>query len=277
MDFTELEYERQGAITIIKFNRPESRNCIGPTTHEELVRAWTHFRDDQSAKVAILTGVGEIAFCSGADLKAAEGLIPDTQAEVAAHVRGERPGILGPSRWTDIYKPIIAAVNGAAYAGGLEWACFADLRIAEEHATFGVTCRRWNIGLVDGGTVRLPRIVGFGRALDLILTGRVIDAQEAERIGLVSEVVPSGHSLERAIELATYLSTLPQGAMRTDKESVIRGYGRPLREAFQIEAECFMRLVDSPEMREGLRRFATREHPDLRADAQPTTPGLKRD
>ncbi|MDD9943317.1 MAG: enoyl-CoA hydratase-related protein [Myxococcales bacterium] len=277
MDFTELEYERQGAITIIKFNRPESRNCIGPTTHEELVRAWTHFRDDQSAKVAILTGVGEIAFCSGADLKAAERLIPDTQAEVAAHVRGERPGILGPSRWTDIYKPIIAAVNGAAYAGGLEWACFADLRIAEEHATFGVTCRRWNIGLVDGGTVRLPRIVGFGRALDLILTGRVIDAQEAERIGLVSEVVPSGHSLERAIELATYLSTLPQGAMRTDKESVIRGYGRPLREAFQIEAECFMRLVDSPEMREGLRRFATREHPDLRADAQPTTPGLKRD
>jgi enoyl-CoA hydratase len=209
-------------------------------------------------------------------LKAAEDLIPSTPTEIEAHVRGERPGIIGPTRWTDIYKPIIAAVNGLAYAGGLEWACFADIRIAEEHATFGVTCRRWNIGLVDGGTVRLPRIVGYGRAMELILTGRVIDAREAERIGLVQEVVPKGDSLVRALALARQLAALPQPALRTDKESLARGAGRPLGEAFQIEAECFMKLVDSRELREGVQRFLTRDHPDLSDDAQPITPGLRR-
>ena len=199
MDFTQIDYEQRGAVTIIRFNRPEVHNCVGPTTHRELVEAWTHFRDDSEAKVAVITGAGDKAFCAGGDLKAGEGLIPATPAEIAAHNRGERPGILGPTRWTDIYKPIIAAVNGVAYAGGLEWACFADIRIAEEHASFGVTCRRWNVGLADGGTQRLPRIIGMGRALELIITGRVIDALEAERIGLVNEVVPKGKSLERAL------------------------------------------------------------------------------
>ena len=176
MDFKEIIYERRGEIAIIKFNRPEVRNCVGPQTHLELLQAWTAFREDDTAKVAIITGAGDKAFCAGGDIKAGERLIPTTPADIAAHNRGERPGILGPSRWTDIYKPIIAAVNGVAYAGGLEWACFADIRIAEEHATFGVTCRRWNIGLADGGTQRLPRIVGMGRAMELIITGRVIDA-----------------------------------------------------------------------------------------------------
>jgi enoyl-CoA hydratase/carnithine racemase len=192
MNFTQIAYDERGPVTIIRFNRPEVRNCIGPTTHRELVEAWTRFRDDGEAKVAIITGTGDKAFCAGGDLKAGNDLIPLTSAEIASHNRGERPGILGPSRWTDIYKPIIAAVNGVAYAGGLEWACFADIRIAEEHASFGVTCRRWNIGLADGGTQRLPRIIGMGRALELIITGRVIDAREAERIGLVNEVVPKG-------------------------------------------------------------------------------------
>src|SRR6202035_2598382 len=126
-----------------------------------------------------------------------------------AHSEGRRPGILGPSRMTDIYKPILAAINGIAYAGGLEWACFADIRIAEQHAKFGVTCRRWNIGLADGGTQRLPRIVGLGRALELIITGRVIDAAEAREIGLVNEVVPSGTCLERSIGLAQTIAALP--------------------------------------------------------------------
>src|SRR5262249_7278473 len=184
-------------------------------------------------------------------------------AEIAAHDRGERPGVLGPSRWTDIYKPTIAAVNGVAYAGGLEWACWTDLAIADEHATFGVTCRRWNIGLADGGTQRLPRIVGFRRAMDLIITGRVIDAREALSIGLVNEVVPSGTCLTRAIELAEQVAQLPQPALRTDKEAAVRGFGRPLDEGLRIEAQCFNRSIASPETIEGLRRFNERDHPDL--------------
>lgn len=277
MSYTEIAYDPRGPVTIIRFNRPEVRNCIGPTTHRELVDAWTRFRDDDRAKVAIVTGTGDKAFCAGGDLKAGEELIPSTPEEIAAHDRGERPGILGPTRWTDLYKPVIAAINGVAYAGGLEWACFADVRIAEEHASFGVTCRRWNIGLGDGGTQRLPRIVGMGRALELILTGRVIDAREAERIGLVNEVVPKGRSLERALELTEFLCGLPQPALRTDKEAAVRGFGLPLAEGLRIEAECFNRSIHDPATAEGLRQFRERDHPDRRADRPPRTPGLVRD
>ena len=273
MEYSQLVYESHGPVTVITINRPEVRNCIGPVTHRELIDAWTRFRDDDSALVAVITGAGDRAFCSGADLRAVGQLVPDTPAEIAASNRGERPGYLGPSRWTDIYKPIIAAVNGVAYAGGLEWVCWTDLAIADRHATFGVTCRRWNIGLADGGTVRLPRILGMGRALELIITGRVIDAEEALRIGLVNEVVPRGRSLERALELGHVIANLPQEAIRTDKESVMRGYGRPLGEAFQIEAECFNRLIGSVDMAEGLRQFRERDHPDRRA-GEPVTPGL---
>jgi enoyl-CoA hydratase len=143
MKSTQIDCETRGEVGIIRFDRPEVRNCIGLVTHRELVQAWTEFRDDASLEVAIITGAGDKAFCSGGDLNGERGLLPETEAEFAAHARGERPGVLGPSRWTDIYKPIIAAVNGVAYAGGLEWACFADIRIAEEHASFGVTCRRF--------------------------------------------------------------------------------------------------------------------------------------
>ena len=277
MNFTQIAYEKRGSVTIIRFNRPETLNCIGPTTHQELIQAWRMFRDDDEAKVAIITGTGEKAFCAGGDLNAEDALVPMTSAEIAAHNRGERPGILGPSRWTDIYKPIIAAVNGVAYAGGLEWACFADIRIAEQHASFGVTCRRWNIGLADGGTQRLPRIIGMGRALELIITGRVIDAREAERIGLVNEVVPKGKSLERALELAEYICRLPQPAIRTDKEAAIRGFGLPLAEGLRIEAECFNRSIHDPATLEGLRQFRERDHPDRRGDQPLQTPGLVRD
>lgn len=274
MGFSEIRYQPQGHVRIIQIDRPAVRNCIGPQTHRELIDAWNQFREDDDAWVAVLTGTGDKAFCSGADLKHVHELVPSTPAEVAANNRGERPGYLGPSRWTDLYKPVIAAINGVAYAGGLEWACWADIRVAEEHATFGVTCRRWNIGLADGGTVRLPRIVGMGRAMDLIITGRVIGAVEAERIGLVNEIVPRGQSLARALELAQFVCSLPQEAIRTDKESVLRGYNAALPEAMRIEAECFNRLLGSPAMQEGLRRFAERDHPDLRADGKPVTPGL---
>ena len=277
--YEHLLYEQRGPVTVITINRPERMNAIGPVTHRELVDAWDRFRLNDNALVAVLTGAGERAFCAGGDLKAGfagELFDPTDRAELAAHGRGERPGVLGPSRWTDLYKPTIAAVNGVAYAGGLEWACWTDIAIADEHASFGVTCRRWNIGLADGGTQRLPRIVGFRRAMELIITGRVIDAAEAERIGLVNEVVPSGTCLARALELAEAIAALPQGALRSDKEAAVRGFGRPLEEGLRIEAECFNRELGGPETIEGLRQFNERDHPDRSPDSDTITPGLAR-
>jgi enoyl-CoA hydratase len=277
--YEHIRYEQRGPVTLITIDRPERMNAIGPQTSRELVHAWDRFRTDDGALVAVLTGAGDRAFSAGGDLKASfEGdpPVPVTPAERAAHERGERPGVLGPSRWTDLYKPTIAAVNGVAYAGGLEWVCWTDLAIADAHASFGVTCRRWNIGLADGGTQRLPRIVGYRRAMELIITGRVIDADEALRIGLVNEVVPSGTCVERALELADRIAALPQPAIRTDKEAAVRGFGRPLEEGLRIEAECFNRLVETPEILEGLRRFIERDHPDRDPSAEPLTPGLVR-
>jgi enoyl-CoA hydratase len=285
-EYSQILYERHGPVTLITINRPERMNAIGPVVSREMVDAWGRFRDDDEQLVAVLTGSGADAFCAGADLKAAiAALDPDsgeeplmrwTPEEIEAHNRGERDGIIGPSRWTDIYKPIIAAVNGVAYAGGLEWACFADIRIADDNASFGVTCRRWNIGLGDGGTQRLPRIVGMGRAMELIITGRVIDAREAERIGLVNEITPRGTCVERALELAEQIAALPQPAIHTDKEAAVRGFGRPLDEALMIEAQCFNRLLQTPEMAEGLRQFVERDHPDRGGDGDAVTPGLVR-
>jgi enoyl-CoA hydratase len=275
MNYSQIAYEEHEETRIIRFNRPEVMNCIGPVTHKELVDAWNRFRIDESAKVAIITGTGEKAFCAGGDLK--DPPVSTEPAELAAHNQGKRPGYLGPSRWTDIYKPIIAAINGVAYAGGLEWACFADIRIAEEHASFGVTCRRWNIGLADGGTQRLPRIIGMGRAMELIITGRVINAQEAERIGLVNQVVPKGKSLEVAMSMARFICTLPQPAIRTDKEAAVRGFGLPLDEGLRLEVQCFNRSIFQPETVEGLRRFIERDHPDRRKGQPSQTPGLVKD
>ncbi len=274
-----VHYQKDGSVVTITFDRPERMNAIGTVMAGELVAAWTRFREDDSALVGVLTGRGSEAFCAGGDLKdsfAGNPVVPITPAEQAAHARGERPGILGPSRWTDIYKPTIAAVNGVAYAGGLEWACWTDIAIAEAHATFGVTCRRWNIGLADGGTQRLPRIVGFRRAMELIITGRVIDAAEAHAIGLVNEVVPSGRALARAHDLAHRIAQLPQPAIRTDKEAAIRGFGRPLEEGLRIEATCFNTLLGGQEMLDGLRRFNERDHPDLQHGESPVTTGISR-
>lgn len=268
-DYEHLIYEQRGPVTIITINRPERMNAIGPQTHLELVDAWDRFRSDDDALVGVLTGAGDQAFCAGGDLKAA------LAGELAVDA-SPGDGVLGPSRWTDVYKPTIAAVNGVAYAGGLEWACWTDLAIAAEHATFGVTCRRWNIGLADGGTQRLTRILGYRRAIELIITGRVIDAREAERIGLVNQVVPRGTCLQRAIELAETIAGLPQPALRSDLEAARTGQGRPLDEGLRIEAKCFNRSIVAAETHEGLRQFNERDHPDRRADTAPVTPGLIR-
>jgi enoyl-CoA hydratase len=284
--YEQLTYEQRGPVTLITIDRPERMNAIGPVTSREMIDAWTRFKEDDDALVGVLTGAGDQAFCAGADLKAAaagfsegsgeEPLLEATPEEFEAHNRGERPGIIGPSRWTDLYKPVIAAVNGVAYAGGLEWACWADIRIADEHASFGVTCRRWNIGLGDGGTQRLPRIVGMGRAMELIITGRVIDAAEASAIGLVNEVTPSGKCVERALELAEEIAALPQPALRTDKEAAVRGFGRPLEEGLLIESQCFNKSIVSPDTVEGIRRFIERDHPDRDPAGGTATSGLVR-
>jgi enoyl-CoA hydratase len=280
MSYEEISYERRGPVAVITIERPQRMNAIGARTHRELVDAWGRFKREDEALVGILTGAGERAFCAGGDLKSladGEPVTPTSLAEVEAHNRGEAAGVLGPSRWTDVHKPTIAAVNGVAYAGGLEWVCWCHLAVADEHASFGVTCRRWNIGLADGGTQRLPRIVGWRRAMELIVTGRVIDAAEAREIGLVNEVVPSGTCLERALELAETIAALPQPAIRTDLEAAARGWGRPLEEGLRIEAECFNRLLGEPEILEGVRRFNERDHPDRDPGAAALTPGLQRD
>jgi len=242
-----VRYERRGPVALITIDRPAVRNCIGPQTHRELKAAWARFLGEEDAYVGVLTGAGDQAFCSGGDL---------TAAREGAITFDDPDGVLGPSRWAHVHKPTIAAVNGAAYAGGLEWACWTHMAVADEHATFGVTCRRWNIGLADGGTQRLPRIVGWRRAMDMIVTGRVIDAAMALEWGLVNEVVPSGTCVERALELAETIAALPQPALRTDLEAAERGHGLPLREGLQVEAACFMRSIFDPETQRGLRRFA---------------------
>ena len=249
-----VRYERHGSTALITIDRPDVMNAIGPQTHRELKAAWQRFLDEDDAHVAVLTGAGEKAFSAGGDLQAAR----------EGNVTFDDPdGVLGPSRWTSkVNKPTIAAINGLAYAGGLEWACWTHLAVADEHATFGVTCRRWNIGLADGGTQRLPRIVGWRRAMELIVTGRVIDAAEALRIGLVNEVVPSGTCVERALQWAETIGALPQPAIRTDLEAAERGWG--LDDGLQIEAAAFMRSISRPEAQEGLRQFTERDHPDRR-------------
>ena len=271
-----LYEEPSPGVRLLTINRPEARNAIGPVESRALFEHLGRFREDDEASVLVVTGAGTEAFCAGADLKSVVAMFdPGSDLEPlydpadphASPIPAE--GNIGPTRWTGINKPVIAAVNGAAYAGGLEWACLAHIRIADQHASFGVTCRRWNVGLGDGGTQRLPRLIGMSRALELIITGRVIGAAEAERIGLANEVTESGRCRDRALELAAQIAALPQPALRTDLEAALRGFGRPLEEGLAIEADCFNRLLDEPEIRTGSRRFVERDHPDRVAGAAP--------
>lgn len=208
--------ERVGAVTTVTLNRPEVRNAVDATTANELVTAFRAFEADPDASVAVLYGAGG-TFCSGADLKA------------YGSGRGNRveptgDGPMGPSRLR-LSKPVIAAVAGHAVAGGLELALWCDLRVAEEDAVFGVFCRRWGVPLIDGGTVRLPRLIGTSRALDMILTGRPVGAREALQFGLVNRMVPVGQALTVAQELASSLAAFPQMCLRQDRMSVLEQDG----------------------------------------------------
>ncbi len=258
----------EGHVFVITLNRPEKRNCVDGETAKLLTEAWKRFRDEDDLWVAVLTGTGEKAFCAGADLSdpASLGPPPGTPPHKLRHFLAHGEGYMGYTRQTDIWKPIVAALNGHALAGGLELACLADLRIAEEHVDLGVACRRFNVPLVDGGTQRLPRIVGMGRAMDLILTGRFVGANEAHQMGLVNEIVPRGKSLERALELARALCELPQGAMRTDKQAAMMGWGRPLEEGLRIEAELGQWAIKSPDLVEGAMAFVEKRPPRFKQD-----------
>jgi enoyl-CoA hydratase len=221
-----VRVERSDDVWTVVLDRPETRNAVDRPTAEALAEAFRAFDADPGAAVAVLWGAGG-TFCSGADLKA-------VAAGRGNRVEPDGDGPLGPTRMR-LGKPVIAAVSGHAVAGGLELAIWCDLRVVEEDAIFGVYCRRWGVPLVDGGTVRLPRLIGAGRALDLILTGRPVDAGEAHRIGLADRVVPAGQARAAAEELAAGLAALPQACLRNDRRSVYEGMGRSVEDALAIE------------------------------------------
>ncbi|HEY5977021.1 MAG TPA: crotonase/enoyl-CoA hydratase family protein [Solirubrobacterales bacterium] len=220
---SELRYERVGAAAVLTIDRPERRNAVDATTAELFRQGLNDFEADEGARVLVLTGAGGQAFCAGADLKA-------MNLDVA-----NPDGPMGPTRLTPS-KPAIAAVEGWCLAGGVELALWCDMRIATEGSTFGLFERRWGVPLLDGGTQRLPRTVGMGRALELILTGRPVEAEEAHRIGLVNEIVPAGKHLERALELAERIASFPQETMLADRRGAIEGFGLPLADGLALEA-----------------------------------------
>ena len=217
-----LRYERVGAAAVLTIDRPERRNAIDAAAAERFREGLRDFEADAEARVLILTGAGGVAFCAGADLKAMD-------------LEVDHPdGPMGPTRLTPT-KPAIAAIDGWCLAGGVELALWCDLRIATPTSTFGLFERRWGVPLVDGGTQRLPRIVGMGRALDLILTGRPVEAEEALRIGLVNEVVAPGEHLNRALDLAERIASFPQETMLADRQAAIEGFGLPLKDGIALE------------------------------------------
>ena len=240
MEYRTLTYERDGHVTVLTYNRPEQRNAVSREMNSELHDAWRRFRDDDDAFVLVITGAGE-AFCAGWDLADAAETRMDDWDDFRTHVHNS-PGDCGYTRRADVFKPVIAAVNGWAVAAGLENALLADIRIVAENAVFGALERRWNIVAGDGMTVRLPLVVGWGRAMEMIVTGRPVDAEEALRIGLANEVVPEGRALERALELARQIAELPQGAIRSDKETLIRNVGRTYEEQLRQEAEACLSM-----------------------------------
>jgi len=242
MDYETLLYEQDGHVVTLTYNRPDQHNAVSRVMNRELHHAWQRFRDSDDAFVLVITGAGDTTFCAGWDLADAAALDETPDWDFFRTSVFNSPGECGYTRRVDIFKPVIAAVNGYAFAAGLETAMLADIRIAAENAQFGATERRWNIVGGDGMTVRLPLIVGYARAMELIITGRRVGADEAKAIGLANEVVPQGRALERAKELAHEIAALPQGAIRSDKESVVRGIGRTLEERLRIEAELTLSM-----------------------------------
>ena len=239
--------EKKGPVTTVIINRPEVRNAVDGPTAQALVEAFEAFEAEEKARVAVLTGAGGF-FCAGADLKAVSLGRPNRLAE-------DGPGPMGPSRMR-LSKPVIAAVAGYAVAGGLELALWCDLRVVERDAVFGVFCRRWGVPLIDGGTVRLPRMIGLSQALDLILTGRPVEAEEALRMGLANRVVETGKARIEAEALAMQIAGFPQRCMKSDRRSAYEQFDRPFAEALMNEFRLGLATIESGETLEGAGRFA---------------------
>jgi len=241
--------ETKGCVATVTMDRPDCRNAVDGPTATLLRAAFERFEADDDLRVLVLTGAGG-QFCAGADLKA----MADPARRNAVEPTGAAPGPMGPTRraWS---KPVIAAIEGHAVAGGLELALMCDLRVAARSAVFGVFCRRWGVPLIDGGTVRLPRIVGAGRALDMILTGRAVPADEALTFGLVNRVVEDGGALAAAQALATQIAEFPQACLRADRASAIRQWDLPLEDALRLEGAGGFAVV-AAEGLAGARRFA---------------------
>jgi enoyl-CoA hydratase len=244
--------ERSGAVTTVVIDRPHAKNAVDGETAEALAQAFRDFEADPQASVAVLAGSGG-TFCAGADLKAFGNALSARANPLNDDMALTAP--MGPSRLV-LSKPVIAAVDGFAVAGGMELALWCDLRVMEETATFGIFCRRWGVPLIDGGTVRLPRLIGVSRALDLILTGRAVHAQEALAMGLANRVVPPGDARMRAQELAAEIARFPQVCLRNDRASVFEQDGLTLEAALANEFRRGRDTLASGESVEGAARFA---------------------
>ena len=242
-----VHYETEGPVAIMTIDRPEVRNAVDRPTAGELAAAFRRFDADDALAVAVLTGAGG-TFCAGADLKAVS-----RGGGNRAAPTGDGP--MGPTRMR-LSKPVIAAVEGFAVAGGLEVSLWCDMRVAAEDAVFGVFCRRWGVPLIDGGTVRLPRLIGESHAMDLILTGRGVSGEEARMMGLANRIVPKGTALAAAKELALQLTAFPQRCMRSDRLSALEQWDGDFDEAMVNETRRGIEVINSGETREGAQRFA---------------------
>ena len=242
-----VRVQRHERVTTVILSRPERRNAIDRATADALADAFRAFDADADQDVAVLWGEGG-TFCAGADLHA-------LATGGGNRLEADGDGPLGPTRMR-LSKPVIAAVEGHAVAGGLELAAWCDLRVAAASAVFGVYCRRWGVPLIDGGTVRLPQLIGAGRAMDLVLTGRPVDAEEALAIGLVSRVVPDGQALTAALALAASLSHLPQTCLRSDRTALLDGLDRPADAAIAHEFALGLAVVRSHAFADGPARFS---------------------
>lgn len=240
--------QKENLVTTILINRPTVKNAVDGETALELANAFRDFDNDPESYVAVLGGLGG-TFCAGADLKA----VAD---EKGNRIDPEGDGPMGPSRML-LSKPVIAAVSGYAVAGGMELALWCDMRVMEKNAVMGIFCRRWGVPLIDGGTIRLPRLIGFSRAMDLILTGRPVDAEEALQIGLANRIVAEGNALQAAQELANQLCAFPQRCVRNDRLSAYEQWNLPLSDALANEFRRGMETINSKETLKGARRFAS--------------------
>lgn len=247
--------EKNGKVCTVIINRPEVRNAVDRETADQLAEAFRAFDSDAGLNVAVLWGAGG-TFCAGADLKSVSGISMGKANRLEADM--SRDGPMGPTRMR-LSKPVIAAVSGYAVAGGLELACWCDLRVMERDAVFGVFCRRFGVPLVDGGTQRLPRLIGISRAMDMILTGRPVGAEEAYAMGLANVVVEPGTARLEAEKLAARIAEFPQVCLRSDREAVYRGFDMDFDSAMKLEFSLGLRVVESGETERGASRFASGE------------------